>query len=421
LEELKKSGLVDEVGKGAEKEGFPYCSKICCVNAIKNSLIVKDRSPKTDVMVLYSDIRAYKEYEKLYAEARRKGVRFIKYVAELPIAVNQSESGRLEISFFNTLDYRKMSQLTDYVILSTPLAPNPDNIMLSKALRIPLGADGFLLEAHPKLRPVDTSTEGIFLAGTAVGPLDIAESIISGKAVAARACSLMAPGKFTKEAITTEVDPTKCDGCGLCETICPFVAPRIVSDNGKKVSQINPILCNGCGTCVSACPRLAIKMYHYNDEQIESQVRSAFSGEFGDPSEPRILMFTCTYCSYAGADLAGISRLQYPTNVRIIRLPCSGRVDPYLVIEALMSGADGVIVSGCHPGDCHFLTGNRIAERRFKSLQGALESLGVEKNRVRLEWISASEGQRFASVVKDMTEQIRAIGPNPMRIPKGKE
>nr|MDO8097850.1 hydrogenase iron-sulfur subunit [Candidatus Njordarchaeota archaeon] len=419
FEELKKSGLVDEAeSERSVEEGFPYCSKICCVNAIKNALIIKDRSPNTDVIILYSDIRAYKEYERLYSDARKKGVKFIRYIMELPVEVKTSDGGKLDISFFNTLDRRKMSLLADYAVLSTPLAPSVDNLLLSKTLRIPIGADGFLLEAHPKLGPVDTSTQGIFLAGTAAGPLDLAESITSAKAATARASSLMTPGRLAKEAVTTEVNPTKCDACGLCEAICPFVAPRIVTIDGRKVSQINPILCNGCGTCVAACPRFAITLYHYKDDQIVSQVRTAFSDEVGDRAEPRILMFTCTYCSYAGADLAGVSRLQYPTNVRILRLPCSGRVDPYLVFEAFKAGADGVIISGCHPGDCHFLSGNRMAEQRYKSLQAALDSLGVEKDRVQLEWISASEGQLFAKVVKDMTDKIRALGPNPMRVVK---
>jgi heterodisulfide reductase subunit A len=417
FEKLKKSGLINEEElRRATQAGFRYCSKICCVNAIKNALIIKDKSPETDVVVLYSDIRAYKEYEKLYGDARKKGVKFIRYVMELPVDVKPSDNGKLEAFFYDTLHFSKMSLSTDYVVLSTPLAPSNDNIILSKTLRIPIGSDGFLLEAHPKLRPVETSTEGIFLAGTVASPLDIAESVTAAKAAAARASSLMAPGKLSKEAVTTEVDPTKCDACGICEAICPFMAPRIVTANDRKVSQINPILCNGCGTCAAACPRFAITMYHYKDEQIATQIRTAFSDEVGDPSEPRILMFTCTYCSYAGADLAGVSRLEYPTNVRIIRLPCSGRVDPYLVFEAFKYGADGVIISGCHPGDCHFLSGNKMAEQRFKSLQTALDTLGVERGRVRLEWISASEGQLFADVVKDMTDNVRTLGLNPMRV-----
>ena len=128
--------------------------------------------------------------------------------------------------------------------------------------------------------------------------------------------------------------------------------------------------------------------------------------------EPKILAFLCNWCSYAGADLAGTSRLQYPPNVRVIRVPCSGRVNPIYIVEALRQGADGVLVSGCHPGDCHYLAGNYFARRRFAMLQRYLEYLGVEKGRVQFSWVSASEASRFAEVVTKVTEDVRLLGPN---------
>ncbi len=128
--------------------------------------------------------------------------------------------------------------------------------------------------------------------------------------------------------------------------------------------------------------------------------------------EPRILGILCNWCSYAGADLAGTSRIHYPANIRIIRVMCSARVDPTFVVKALVSGADGVLICGCHPGDCHYSEGNYKTMRRIPLLKKVLSDLGVEDDRVRLEWISASEGQRFADVVKDMTERIRALGPS---------
>ena len=127
--------------------------------------------------------------------------------------------------------------------------------------------------------------------------------------------------------------------------------------------------------------------------------------------EPKILAFLCNWCSYAGADLAGTSRSQYPPNIRVIRVPCSGRVNPIFVVEALRQGADGVLVSGCHPGDCHYLTGNYYARRRFALLQRYLEYLGIEKGRVQFSWVSASEGGRFAEVVTKVTEDIKKLGP----------
>ncbi len=128
--------------------------------------------------------------------------------------------------------------------------------------------------------------------------------------------------------------------------------------------------------------------------------------------EPRIIAFLCNWCSYAGADLAGISRLQYPPNVRVVRVPCSGRVDPYFVIKSLQHGADGVLISGCHPGDCHYIGGNLIARRRFAMVKGILELVGIEKERVQFSWISAAEGEIFSQVIKEVTEEIRALGPS---------
>ncbi len=131
--------------------------------------------------------------------------------------------------------------------------------------------------------------------------------------------------------------------------------------------------------------------------------------------DPRILVFTCNWCSYAGADLAGTSRLQYPPNARIIRTMCSGRIEPTFVLEALRDGADGVIVTGCHPGDCHYVKGNFRAEKRFNFLKTALKQLGVEEDRVRLAWISAGEGEKFSLLIKDMIDKVRELGPNPFK------
>jgi F420-non-reducing hydrogenase iron-sulfur subunit len=132
--------------------------------------------------------------------------------------------------------------------------------------------------------------------------------------------------------------------------------------------------------------------------------------------EPKIIGFLCNWCAYAGADLAGVSRIQYPPNIRIIRVMCSGRVEPSFILEALKNGADGVLVAGCHlPSDCHYISGNFKALRRVRLLKRVLQQFGIEPERVRLEWISASEGDKFATVVKDMVEQIKKLGPNPLK------
>lgn len=131
--------------------------------------------------------------------------------------------------------------------------------------------------------------------------------------------------------------------------------------------------------------------------------------------EPNIIGFLCNWCSYAGADLAGTSRMKYPANIKTIRVMCSGRVDPVYILEALKKGADGVLVAGCHPGDCHYQSGNYKANRRMKLLKKMLAEVGLEPERVRFEYVSASEGKKYADLINDMTEDIRKLGPNPIK------
>ena len=131
--------------------------------------------------------------------------------------------------------------------------------------------------------------------------------------------------------------------------------------------------------------------------------------------EPKILGFLCNWCSYAGADLAGVSRLQYPPNIRVLRVMCSARVNPVFILKALLGGVDGVLISGCHPGDCHYMKGNYYTRRRITAVKKLLETMGIEPDRVRLEWVSASEGIRFADTVRELTETIKKLGPNPLK------
>ena len=154
-------------------------------------------------------------------------------------------------------------------------------------------------------------------------------------------------------------------------------------------------------------------MQPYSDQKREKrrENRVKMSEEF----EPKIVAFLCNWCSYAGADLAGVSRLQMPPSFRIIRVMCSSRVDPLFVIKAFLGGADGVIIAGCHPGDCHYLKGNYYARRKFAVLKKTFEELGLEAERLRLSWVSASEGPRFAEVVTEFTETVKKLGPNPAR------
>jgi len=273
LEAFPKSDtaeLLRKILKARKEEGWPYCSRICCMNAIKNAILIKERSPKTDVVVLFGDLRVYKEYEDFYRKARDLEVRFIRHIEEVRPEITQTPDGKLQVMAYDALAGLEVKFPAEWVVLSTPLIPSKDEIMLARMLKIPIATDGFLMEAHLKLRPVDTNVDGIFIAGTISGPKDVSESIISGEAAAARASILMGNGKVRTDAITAVVDEDLCIGCGLCEEICPYGAPRI--EDGK--SKIREILCRGCGSCAAECPKRAITMRHYGDNQLLAQVKA---------------------------------------------------------------------------------------------------------------------------------------------------
>ena len=245
------------------------------MNAIKNAILIKELSPKTDVIILYSDLRVYKEYEDLYSKARDLEVKFIKFIEEAGPEITETPEKKLFVSVYDMLAGHEVKLTADWVVLSTPLIPHKDSILLARTLKIPLSPDGFLMEAHLKLRPVDTTMDGIYLAGAASGPKDVPETMISAKAAAARAAILMANKKMRTEALTSVVDEEQCIGCGLCEEICVYGA-HYVEEN---VSHTIAALCRGCGACAAECPRRAISMQHYSDEQILSQVKAALTEE----------------------------------------------------------------------------------------------------------------------------------------------
>ena len=253
----------------------PYCSRICCATAIKNAILIKQASPQTQVYILYRDLQAYgKEYEEYYRRAQELGVRFIGYTLEKPPEVSRGDGG-LKVKVYHAVLGRELTLPADLVVLSTPLIPPETNEELSKLLKVPLDKNGFFLEAHVKLRPVDFATDGIYVCGTAHSPKDVPDSIAQAYAAASRASIPMANRRVVAEGIVAEVNKDRCIGCALCVDLCPFKASRIGEDGKAEVIKV---LCKGCGVCAASCPQRAITMKNFTDSQILAQVEAAFKG-----------------------------------------------------------------------------------------------------------------------------------------------
>jgi len=396
----KSVAFIQCVGSRSQRRGEPYCSNICCMNTVKSTLMLKDHDPDLDVKVFYIDIRAFgKGFEDLFRRSKGMGVR---YIRGLPGSIQEDPKSKdLILTVENTATNQLEKHRAEMVVLAVGVKPPKDMKVIQEMLALQKNSDGFYLEAHPKLQPVDSATRGIFFAGCAEGPKDIKDAVTQASAAAARAVRLMNPKQLRVEAITAEVVSEECTSCGICAKVCPFGAIT-VDTRAKTPASVTVAACSGCGTCAAECPSNAILMHHFTDGQIEAQIDAILEQ---DPLQ-RVLVFACNWCSYAGADFAGVSRFQYPPNSRLIRTMCSGRVSEKFVWRAFEQGAPVVLVSGCHIGDCHYLNANHWTERRVKRVQKKMEKMGLRAERLQLEWISAAEGLRFKEVMERM-ERLR--------------
>jgi len=283
LEERMKSG--DSVGQnvvmvncvGARVPERTYCSRICCMTAIKNAFLIKESNPKAKVWILHRDLMTYGvDFENYYRKAMELGVRFIRYSLERPPEVIGDEKVE-KIKVYHELWRREIELPCDMLVLTTPLIPAEDNQNISKMLKVSLDEFGFFLEAHLKLRPVEFAMDGIYICGSARWPTDVTEGISQAYAAASKAAGPLRRGYVKAEAINAFVNEDECSGCGVCELLCPFQAIELQPRDGKRVSHVNEAVCKGCGTCGAACPSGAIDMHHFTDEQILAQVEALFS------------------------------------------------------------------------------------------------------------------------------------------------
>ncbi|MGQ4873562.1 MAG: hydrogenase iron-sulfur subunit [Promethearchaeia archaeon] len=392
------------VGSRNKKIHHDYCSQVCCNVSIKQAVLIKKEHPEIKINIYYNDIRAVgKNCEEFYNRARETfGIRFIK--SNVSGIVKDDDSDKLLVRGEDVIENKLFENKTDMVVLAVGMVPPKDTDKLAQILNISQDPYGFLLEKHLKIKPSETSVSGIFLAGAIQGPKDIPSSIAQAESAAAKAIALSAKGKVELDPHIVYYNPEKCDLCRLCENICDFNAIKI---EGKKftLTQEN---CAGCGACAAMCPNDALYIPGFKKAQASSQIKAVLKEK---KEFPLIIAFLCNWCSYAGADLAGTSKITYPTNIRSVHVMCTAMIDPYLVFEAFFHGADGVLILGCYPQDCHYDTGFTKASNRYESIREILSDLGINEERVRIESVAAGEGEKFARVVSEFKAKIEEIGP----------
>ncbi|MCP4114710.1 MAG: CoB--CoM heterodisulfide reductase iron-sulfur subunit A family protein, partial [Desulfobacteraceae bacterium] len=260
---------------GSRNEERPYCSKVCCTHSLKTALTLKEGNPATRVYILYREIRSYGFREDLYQEARSKGVIFIRFEPEKGPEVALDADKSLNVTITDHVLNMKVRIRPDYLVLASAILPNA-NQELFEMFKVPVNSDGFLVEAHAKLRPVDFSSEGLFVAGLAHYPKPLEESIAQAKAAVARAMTIIARDSIMVGGVVAQVERDRCAVCLTCVRACPYEIPYI-HEEGYAV--IEPSECHGCGICVAECPGKAIRLDHFTDRQIMAKTDALFQEE----------------------------------------------------------------------------------------------------------------------------------------------
>ena len=266
---------------GSRGDQHEYCSRICCMYSLKLAHLAREMLD-AEVVEYYRDMRTFgKQYEAFYERVQRDEVRFIRFESlngsgRPPVQVSINGK-KLKVSTIDLFSGQFHEEIVDMVILSTGMEPQEDHKTVAKTFGISLSPDGFFLEKHPKLAPVETATDGVFLAGACQGPKDIPDSVAQGSAAAAAALALIDAGYVTMEPFTAYIDPETCSGCHTCVNLCPYGAIRAVNLNGRSFSEVNEVLCKGCGTCVAACPSGVAQQHGFTQEQLMAEIEGVIA------------------------------------------------------------------------------------------------------------------------------------------------
>jgi heterodisulfide reductase subunit A len=374
------------------------CCAIGCPISVKNALALKKLNSDINVRILYRDLSMVKDEQTQLQAAKAAGVKLIRFPDDrYPEVLKDGDN--LVVSVFDLLLGREFRIPSDQIVLTVGFKGNDTVDAIKGRLKVSSNQDGFFQEAHIKLGPLDFASDGLSLCGCAKNPKTLKETCEEGIGAAMRASIPMRNGYIEAEGIVAEIDLTNCNSCSICWKRCPYGAIQI---NEKKEPSVIKALCKGCGLCAADCPKDCITIVHYTDEQLLAQVEAALE----ENPNKKILGFVCHWCALGGVDMAGVSRLQYPTNARLIRVMCSARVPISLIERAYELGAAGVLVAGCEFPTCHYISGNYACESRINRAKKKLAKKGYNPDNLRLTWCSAADGPKFADVMREMVKEL---------------
>lgn len=358
--------MIQCTGSRDEKpDGNRYCSKVCCMVALKHANFIKRNYPDTEVIICYTDMRTPGTYENYFRYGQSQGIKLIR---GRPGEVVKKD-GKMVVRVEDTLRKEQLEIETDIVVLSEAMEASEGTLRIADTLNVALTEDMFIKEKHPKIKPVNTDVEGIYVCGTAQGPKDITDSVSQANAAAAKTAEMM-NGGVEIEPIVAEVDHSKCNICGKCIDACKYKAIYLYDE---RVS-VDPMACNGCGMCVSNCPEGAVDIMGQTDSQIFAMI----SGMLKDKKdgEKRILAFL-DYIGYVAADNIGINRISYPESVRIIRITSINRLMPKHILYAFENGADGIFL-GEYPDDVIYPD----IQKKVQEFKSAMIKNGIDPDRL---------------------------------------
>ncbi len=404
----KKIVMIQCVGS-RDRRWNAYCSGICCMISLKHAALIKSAYPDADVTICYIDIRTTgREHEYYYEKAREMGVTFVK---GRPAEVSRDpETGRLIVDVEDALLKRFLELEADLVVLAPAMVSAEGTKELAGILGLELDEDGFFKEYNAKLRPTETKLRGMYLCGGVTFPKDAPTTSLHAHSAALKAAKFLSAGKIVKDQRTAVVNEEYCGDCEFCPVTCPYGAISLEEiTEGHFVAKISDLLCEGCGICVGTCPVGAIELRHSTANQIRVQMRALMS--INGTSKPLVLAICCSECGGAAVDSSGMAMMQYPANVRVMKVPCTGILQVHQFLEAFKAGAQGLMIVGCKNEGCHYEVGVQKAAKKVELAKILLKEFGIEPERLRMFNMVYIEGDKFAKAAQTMTERLEKMGP----------